>query len=80
MRSVLLNSWRGMTLASISVFVGMLWCFVWVCVTVEGLVWSNFLCPQGQWFIVAIYACAFTCARSFTVLSVQGVLLRSGVF
>ena len=38
---------------------------------------SNFLCPQGQQFIViAIYVYAFTCAHSFTV---WGGLLSCGV-
>jgi len=51
-----------------------------VCVTAVGLVQSNFLCPQGRQFIFAIYACAFTGVRSFTVLSVRGILLSFGVF
>lgn len=28
--------------------------------------WIHFLCPRDQQFIVEIYACAFTCARSST--------------
>jgi len=36
--------------------------------------------PPGQRCIVEIYACAFTCVRSFTVLSVQDVLISFGVF
>lgn len=42
---------------------------------------STFLCPWGQHFIAAkIYACAFTCAHSFTVLGVPRFLLNFGVF
>ena len=50
-------------------------------VTVLGLLWDNFGCLMGQWFTVAI-----TCARlyvlgcSFTVCSVQGVLLSVAQF
>ena len=40
-----------------------------------GLLRGNFQCPLGQQFTVAIYACAFTCACSFTLPSVWGVLL-----
>ena len=38
-----------------------------VCVTVVGLVQSSLLCSQLKQFVVEIYACAFTCACSFTV-------------
>ena len=37
------------------------------------------MCPWGHRFIVPIYACSITCALSFTVLSVWGVLLSFGV-
>ena len=44
-----------------------------VCVTVQA--WGRaVLCPSGQRSIVAIYACALTCGRSFTVCSGWGVL------
>lgn len=45
-------------------------------VSVRGLVQSSFLCSPGQRFIVAIYPCALTCGRSFSVRSVRGVLIR----
>ena len=52
-----------------------------VCVTVLGLLWGNFQCPLGQRFTVAIiYACAFTCACSFKVHSIWGVLLSVAQF
>lgn len=51
-----------------------------VFVTIVGLVQRNFLCPHGQRFIAIIFACFFTGAHSFTVLSVPGVLLGFGVF
>ena len=43
-------------------------------VTFVGLVPSSFLGP-GSAVIVVMYACAVTCARSFTVSSVWGVLI-----
>ena len=54
--------------------------FARVCVTVLGLLWGHFQCPLGQRFTFAIYACAFTCACSFTVHSVWGVLLSVAEF
>ena len=39
-----------------------------VCVTVVGLVRSSFLCSWGQRFVVAIYACALTCAHAVVLL------------
>ena len=38
---------------------------------VLGLLWGNFPCPLSQHFSNTIYACAFTCACSFTVCSVH---------
>lgn len=45
--------------------------FARVYVTELGLLRGNFQCPLGQQFTVAIYACAFTCACSFTLPSVR---------
>ena len=52
--------------------------FARVWVTVPGLLWGNSRCPMGQWFPVAI-KCAL-CACSFTVRSVQCVLLSVAQF
>ena len=49
--------------------------FARVYVTELGLLRGNFQCPLGQQFTVVIYACVFTCACSFTLLCVRGVLL-----
>ena len=57
--------------------------FARVCVAVLGLLWGNFPCPLSQQFTNTIYACAFTCACSFTVCSVRAsclVLLSFSVF
>ena len=54
--------------------------FARVCITVLGLLCVNFQCPLGQRFAVAIYMCVFTCACSFTVHSVWGVLLSVAQF
>ena len=35
---------------------------------------SNFTVPPGQWFIVAIYPCAFTCGCSFYCAKSSGHL------
>ena len=54
---------------------------VWV--TVLGLLWGNYRCPMGLWFTCTV---AIKCARlyvlhcSFTVHSVQGVLLSVAQF
>ena len=47
--------------------------FTGVHVSVLGLLQGNFQCPLGQWCV--IYAPEFACTSSFTVHSVQGVLL-----
>ena len=49
-----------MALAFISVFGGLLWHS-----SKPGV--EQFPVPPGQLYSVAIYACAFTCGRSFTV-------------
>ena len=52
---------------------------IWV--TVLGLLWGNSRCPMGQGFTVAI-KCArlYVLSCSFTVRSVQGVLLSVSRF
>ena len=52
----------------------MLWRLFLASLFLTGLGQSSFLCPSDQRSIVAIYACAFTCGRSFTVCSGWGVL------
>ena len=49
---------------------------VWVTVLIIGLLCGNSRCPMGQWFTVAV-KCArlYVLSCSFTVRSVQGVLL-----
>ena len=47
--------------------------FTRVHVSVLGLLQGNFQCPLGQWCVM--YASEFACTSSFTVHSVQGVLL-----
>ena len=94
-RSWLLSSWLGVSVALVwhLNLLAFYWhCFgepavilcsdaiARVCVSILGLLQGNFLCPLGQRFTVAIYACAFTCACSFTVHSVQGILLSFSVF
>ena len=55
--------------------------FARVWVTVLGLLWGNSRCPMGQWFTVAIKcACLYVLSCSFTVRSVQGVLLSVAQF
>ena len=57
--------------------------FARVCITALGLSRAISSAPLGQQFTVAIYACVFTCACSFTVCSVQGlpsVLISFSVF
>ena len=49
-----------------------------VCITVVGLTQSNFLCHRGQCFFLVIYVATFTCAHSFTALTVWGILLSFG--
>jgi len=74
----LLSSWCGvgMALAFISVFGGMMWHLV-CCL---GLRYCSrpgaeqFPVPPGQWFIVAIYPCAFTCGCSFYCAKSSGHL------
>ena len=71
---MLFSSWHGIgvVLAYISILLACCGIFVaYICVTVVGLVQSNFLCSR----VSSIYACAFTCARIFTVFSVPGILL-----
>ena len=55
--------------------------FARVWVTVLGLLWGNSRCPMGQGFTVAI-KCArlYVLSCSFTVRSVQGVLLSVSRF
>lgn len=70
-----------MELAFISIFFCMLWnlCCLGFCYCGRpGAV--QFPVPHGQRFIAIIFACFFTGAHSFTVLSVPGVLLGFGVF
>ena len=47
--------------------------FTGVHISVQGLLQGNFQYPLGQWCV--IYASEFACTSSFTVHSVQGVLL-----
>ena len=55
--------------------------FARVWVTVLGLLWGNSRCPMGQGFTVAIKcACLYVLSCSFTVRSVQGVLLSVAQF
>ena len=55
--------------------------FARVWVTVLGLLWGNSRCPMGQGFTVAIKcACLYVLSCSFTVHSVQGVLLSVAQF
>ena len=73
--------WHGIDVCFILVGFGKLavilcsFVFAAVHVTVLGLLRNNFQCPLGQWLSIAVYMSAFTSARSFTVCSVQGVLL-----
>ena len=49
---------------------------VWVTVLIIGLLCSNSRCPMGQWFTVAVKCSRlYVLSCSFTVRSVQGVLL-----
>ena len=70
-----------MALAFVSVFCwpAVVFSITKFCITVVGLVWSNFLCPWSLQLIFVILVCAFTCARSF-VLGVWGVLLIFRLF
>ena len=55
--------------------------FARVWVTVLGLFWGNSWCPMGQGFTVAIKcACLYVLSCSFTVRTVQGVLVSVAQF
>jgi len=73
-------AWRWRPLAFLVVCCGIFF-VARVCVTVVRRPGAEqFPVSPGQWFIISVYACAFTCGRSFTVLSVRGVLISFRVF
>jgi len=71
-----------MALVFISIFGGVLWRFpvIRVCVTVGGLVQSSFLGSQVSGYCCNFMRVPLHIGRSFTVLSVWGVLLSLECF
>ena len=77
-------SWLGIILAFLLVYFGgqgnILCSALLPAFTVPGLLQGNFQHPQVSIFLLHLYASAFACAHSFTVLHTLGILAYFRVF